>query len=74
MSSVKGIYILLVRIKNDSNVMVGALGARKFRKGLYAYVGSAQNSLEKRIERHFRSKKKKHWHIDYLLASESVGV
>lgn len=25
------------------------------------------NSLEKRVERHFREDKKLHWHIDYLL-------
>ena len=30
------------------------------------YVGSALNSVEKRIARHFRREKKKHWHIDYI--------
>jgi Uri superfamily endonuclease len=43
-----------------------------FEKDLYAYVGSAQNSLEKRVERHLGRAKRKFWHIDYLL--DSVGV
>lgn len=43
--------------------------AREFplKAGYYVYVGSAMNSLEKRVERHFREDKKLHWHIDYLL-------
>lgn len=34
--------------------------------GLYAYIGSAMNNIEKRILRHLRKNKRKHWHIDYL--------
>ncbi|MCD6466081.1 DUF123 domain-containing protein [Candidatus Bathyarchaeota archaeon] len=45
-----------------------------FDHGIYVYVGSAQNSLEKRIARHFRKKKKKFWHIDYLLEDENVKI
>lgn len=30
------------------------------------------NSLEKRIERHLKDEKKKHWHIDYLLDMTKV--
>jgi len=45
-----------------------------FDHGIYVYVGSAQNSLEKRIARHFRKKKKKFWHIDYLLENENVKI
>jgi Uri superfamily endonuclease len=41
---------------------------------LYAYVGSAQKSLEKRIERHLGRTKRKFWHIDYLLNDDSVEV
>ena len=70
----KGIYILVVSVSKDINVDVGALGSVNFAKGLYAYVGSAQNNLEKRIERHLRKTKQKCWHIDYLLDDADVEV
>ena len=66
MSMTKGIYILVVSVSKDINVNVGALGSVNFEKDLYACVGSAQNNLEKRIERHLRKTKQKFWHIDYL--------
>lgn len=61
-------------IKKDIKIKVGALGIVYFKKGTYAYVGSSQNSLEKRLKRHFSMEKKMHWHIDYLLASPSVKI
>jgi len=70
----KGVYILVVSVSKDINVNVGALGSLNFEKGLYAYVGSAQNNLEKRIERHLRKTKQKFWHIDYLLDNANVEV
>jgi Uri superfamily endonuclease len=70
----KGIYILVVSVSKDINVNVGALGSVNFEKGVYAYVGSAQNNLEKRIERHLRKTKQKFWHIDYLLDDANVKV
>jgi len=68
----KGIYVLLISISKGISVNVGALGTVTFEKGLYAYVGSAQSGLEKRVERHLGRAKRKFWHIDYLL--DSVGV
>lgn len=70
----KGIYVLLVSVGRDIEVDVGALGTLSFGKGLYAYVGSAQNSLEKRVERHLRKDKRRFWHIDYLLDNDAVEV
>ncbi len=70
----KGIYILLIKVKKDINIKVGALGKILFKKGRYAYVGSAQNNLEKRIQRHLSKNKKKRWHIDYLLMNPNVEV
>lgn len=65
----KGAYILLVKVRCSTQARIGALGKVRFEKGAYAYVGSAMNSLEKRIERHFRKEgKRMHWHIDHLLA------
>jgi Uri superfamily endonuclease len=45
-----------------------------FKKGLYAYVGSGQVGLEKRVARHLRRVKKCFWHIDYLLGSGVARV
>ncbi len=71
---VNGIYLLAISVNENIELNVGALGNMFFEKGIYAYVGSAQSSLEKRIERHLRKRKKKFWHIDYLLSNEFVEV
>lgn len=63
----KGTYVLLIELKEDKKIKVGKLGNILFKKGFYAYVGSALNGIEKRVERHRSSNKKMHWHIDYLL-------
>jgi Uri superfamily endonuclease len=63
----KGIYILVVELNQSVDVPVGSLGKIRFPKGYYFYVGSAQNSLEARIQRHLCRDKRHHWHIDYFL-------
>ena len=63
----KGIYCLTIKLVKRCNIQVGCLGNFGFPRGFYVYVGSAQNNLEDRIERHLRRDKKMHWHIDYLL-------
>lgn len=45
-----------------------------FREGKYVYIGSAQNNVEKRVERHLRRDKQLFWHIDYLLKDFAVNV
>ena len=70
----KGIYVLVVQVSGDIKVYVGALGEMAFAKGLYAYVGSAQTNMEQRIKRHLGSKKKKFWHIDYLIDNHAAKV
>jgi len=70
----KGVYVLIISVGKGIRVNVGALGSVFFERGLYAYVGSAQTSLEKRIERHLGKAKKKYWHIDYLLDDDAVRV
>lgn len=69
----KGSYILLIELENDSKIQIGKLGDILFKKGFYVYIGSALNGLEQRINRHLRTDKKLHWHIDYLLKSAKVG-
>ncbi len=70
----KGIYVLFIRLTRSTTLCVGAIGERKFKEGVYAYVGSAQTNLEKRLERHLRREKKLFWHIDYLLNSPYARI
>jgi Uri superfamily endonuclease len=63
----KGVYCLIIRLVRKQCIDIGKLGAFDFPAGFYVYVGSAQNNLKLRIERHLRQKKNLHWHIDYLL-------
>ncbi len=70
----KGIYVLIISVDRDTEAEIGKLGEIVFRKGLYAYVGSAQNGIEKRVSRHLSDDKKLRWHIDYLLSDEHVKV
>ncbi|ASJ00407.1 GIY-YIG nuclease family protein [Thermococcus gorgonarius] len=62
----KGSYFLVIRLDRDRKIKTKA---REFflKGGYYVYVGSAMNSLEKRVRRHFSKEKRLHWHIDYLL-------
>ncbi|MEM2104391.1 MAG: GIY-YIG nuclease family protein [Candidatus Bathyarchaeia archaeon] len=71
----KGIYVLAILIRKEIVVKIGALGEVSLRKGFYAYVGSAQRNLEKRLNRHFKKvAKNKFWHIDYLLEEDHATV
>lgn len=70
----RGVYIIFLRVREDASIEIGGLGTIRFDRGLYAYVGSAQNSLEKRVARHRSRTKKLRWHIDYLTADERVMV
>lgn len=63
----KGSYILVFELPDDIMISVGKLGTIEFKKGYYAYVGSALNGLEGRLARHLRKNKKTFWHIDNLL-------
>jgi len=71
---VKGVYLLFLKVKRDLRIRVGSLGVIGFKGGLYVYVGSAQNNLEKRVRRHLSKEKKVRWHIDYLTSSRGVDV
>jgi Uri superfamily endonuclease len=72
--SFEGIYVLVIQVGEDIEAKVGALGRTAFTKGLYAYVGSAQINMEQRIKRHLRSKKRRFWHIDYLLDNPKAKI
>lgn len=68
----KGVYIIFLRLKEEKIVEIGALGEISFEPGIYAYVGSAMNSLESRVGRHFSDEKNLHWHIDYFTEAAEV--
>jgi len=69
----KGTYILIIHLSKKADILVGKFVKHHFERGYYAYVGSALNSLDARLMRHFGYKQKKmHWHIDYLLERAEV--
>lgn len=70
----KGNYCVIIRMKKNSRIKIGAKGMKEFEAGFYVYVGSALNSLSKRIKRHVSDDKKKHWHADYLLLDKNTEV
>jgi len=73
-STGRGVYVLIIVIGRGVTANVGTLEEVCFEKGFYAYVGSAQKGLKKRIERPLRKTKREFWHIDYLLGNSAVKV
>jgi len=67
-----GVYILKIKLASEKEISVGALGKNIFKPGYYFYAGTAQRNLKARIDRHYSSDKKFHWHIDYLLAEAEL--
>ena len=70
----KGNYCLIIHMLKDSRIKIGAKGFMFFKRGYYVYVGSALNSLSKRVTRHLSDNKKKHWHVDYLLLNKNTII
>lgn len=70
----RGTYAIIMELASDKRISVGKLGKINFKKGYYLYVGSGQNSLETRIARHLGKRKKKFWHIDYLLSQWEARI
>lgn len=62
----KGVYLAFFRLQEAKTIEIGALGEMEFESGMYVYAGSAQNSVESRLERHFSSPENSFWHIDYF--------
>ncbi|MGD2200338.1 MAG: GIY-YIG nuclease family protein [Candidatus Bathyarchaeota archaeon] len=73
-----GAYCLCILVSKTIEVKIGALGGIGFTDGRYVYVGSAMNGLEARVKRHIETSvgryRALHWHVDYLLKEDSVGI
>ena len=69
----KGSYVLLIQLPEEQTITIGSLKAIYFPRGYYAYVGSAMGGFKSRLNRHLKSNKKPHWHIDYLLEKASIS-
>jgi len=67
--SVRGTYLLILRVPQIARLQVGRLGCYDIPVGAYTYIGSAlgPGGLAARVGRHLRTRKRLHWHIDYLL-------
>ena len=66
-----GCYILILNLNEGKNIQIGKLGKFYFEKGIYFYVGRAKGGFSKRVARYF-GRRKKRWHIDYLLDKAKV--
>ena len=69
----KGSYVLLIQLTKEQTITTGSLKATYFSRGYYAYVGSAMGGFKSRLNRHLKSDKKPHWHIDYLLEKATIS-
>jgi Uri superfamily endonuclease len=65
-----GTYALILKNRSRAKVQVGRFRQIDLSPGYYIYVGSAfgPGGLRARVSRYFRKNKRKHWHIDYLVA------
>jgi len=77
----KGSYVLVMNLKDNSKIRIGKLGIIHFSKGYYYYVGSALGktvNLENRIGRHKKLNKEKSgklkWHVDYFLVNTNSSI
>jgi Uri superfamily endonuclease len=64
----KGTYVLILFLRKAVRLQIGKLGCFDFKRGYYAYVGSAfgPGGLPARLKHHSSTSARPHWHIDYL--------
>ena len=74
----KGTYTLIIACRKPFRTEIGKLGRVNVGKGYYLYTGSALGkgavSLEGRLSRHLRARKRRQWHVDYLSSSRNCTV
>ncbi len=69
--------MLILKLDQELDIQIGKLGNLHFRKGFYAYTGSALGRGGfKRVERHFNVSTginpTRKWHIDYFLCKSRI--
>jgi Uri superfamily endonuclease len=69
-----GVYQLWIRLRRSVVLRVGSLGQVRFAAGTYIYTGRAARGLRARVLRHVHGGRRRHWHIDYLLASAAAHL
>ncbi len=67
------LYVVAAWVPRRETIVVGSLGAVTFRRGWYAYVGSARRGRDARVARHRRAGKPLRWHADYLFSRHPAG-
>jgi len=74
----KGVYTLIIYLNKETSLKMQKLDCFKLQKGYYTYTGSAVGygpvSLKKRVARHLKKRKVRHWHIDFLIANKNATV
>ena len=72
--STKGTYVLVLFLKKGVGLQIGKLGSFNFKRGYYAYVGSAfgPGGLAARLKHHQTPSARPHWHIDYLKTAAAL--
>jgi Uri superfamily endonuclease len=63
------LYVVLSHVPRRSRLAVGSLGTVTFKRGWYAYVGSALRARSARVARHLEREKVLRWHADYLFTA-----
>ena len=69
-----GCYSLIIALSRRERIRVGKFAVASFPAGTYIYTGSAFRGLASRLRRHCRREKKRHWHIDHLLAAAGARI
>ncbi|MGD8451603.1 MAG: DUF123 domain-containing protein [Phycisphaerae bacterium] len=69
-----GVYQLWLEVSVGLRLRVGRLGRVSLEPGVYVYTGRASRGLRARVLRHARGARRRHWHIDYLLARAEVRL
>lgn len=77
----KGTYIIVIHLLENSKIKIGSLGEIDFVKGYYLYIGSAKGNrgsttLINRVKRHVSKPKNKKifWHIENLITNKKSVI
>jgi Uri superfamily endonuclease len=69
-----GTYQLWIRLRRPVVLRIGRLGRVALPAGVYVYTGRAARALQARVRRHVTGGRRRHWHIDYLLAAPAARL